>query len=164
MSPVQNKKIRKLLFDKKVMTIGCCNKGMPWSSPVYFVWYDNLFAFFSNPDSRHIRYSADQTASASIFNDGEKISDIYGLQMSGRISKISSTALKLCGIKKYIQKFSFIQKEFGNRILTDSKFLLEKFNAGFYGFFPERVLFSDNLTAAEKQVPVDLDLLKTSDH
>lgn len=155
------KKIGHLITQTRVMTIAVSMDNIPWSAPVYFVFQDNVFLFFSNKTSKHIEYADRQNIiAASLFNDADLMEDIYGLQMSGRIIKISDMAMHLKVIKKYVNKFDFLVQAFGSQIIDNPKFFLEKFKSNLYGFFPENIYLSDNSKQQDKRVLIDLDQVK----
>ena len=68
------------------MTIGCCDKGKPWTAPVYYVRTQLELIFFSAPNSRHSRvFAENSSASAAIHDKYERWQDIKGLQMEGNV-------------------------------------------------------------------------------
>ena len=140
-----SEKIRVLIQDTRVMTLAVSKKDVPWSSPVYFVFYDNRFYFFSNDASAHIQHAGDKkTVSVSIFQDSDNMDMIFGLQMSGKVEKVSGTGLYLNVVKKYVKKFDFLYKIFGPEVIRNRHFFLEKFTSSLYCFYPERIFMSDN--------------------
>ena len=101
-------KIRNLIYKTRVMTFAVSDNNIPWSSPVYFVFHNNKFYFFSNKNSRHIQYAKDKkTISASIFHDSDQLDLIYGVQMSGNLENVSRLDLYFLIVKKYVNKFKF---------------------------------------------------------
>lgn len=139
------------------MTLAVSDKDIPWSSPVYFVFHDNQFYFFSNENSRHILYAKDQKiVSASIFHDAGQMDQIFGFQMSGRLESVSKTALYLTVVKKYVAKFSFLEQGFGPKIIENKDFFLEKFKSRLYCFCPEQIFLSDNSRTTQKRFKIDL--------
>ncbi|MBC2704135.1 pyridoxamine 5'-phosphate oxidase family protein [Desulfobacula sp.] len=138
-------KARRLINETRVMTLAVSDNDIPWSSPVYFVFHDNAFCFFSNENSRHIQYAKDRKIiSASIFHDSDQMDQIFGFQMSGKLEKISRRALYLTVVKKYITKFSFLEQIFGPQIIENKHFFLEKFKSHLYCFHPDKIFLSDN--------------------
>ena len=140
-----SEKIRVVIQETRVMTLAVSKKDVPWSSPVYFVFYDNRFYFFSNDASAHIQHAGDKkTVSVSIFQDADNMDMIFGLQMSGKVEKVSGTGLYLNVVKKYVKKFDFLHKIFGPEVIRNRNFFLEKFTSSLYCFYPERIFMSDN--------------------
>jgi len=138
-------KARRLINETRVLTLAVSDNDIPWSSPVYFVFHDNTFYFFSNENSRHIEYAKDRKIiSASIFHDSDQMDQIFGFQMSGKLGKISRRALYFTIVKKYITKFSFLEQIFGPQIIENKHFFLEKFKSHLYCFHPDKIFLSDN--------------------
>lgn len=153
---IQNKTNR-LINETRVMTLAVSHKDIPWSSPVYFVFHDNGFYFFSNETSRHIQYAKDQkNISASIFQDADQMDRIFGFQMSGTLEKVSKMTIYLAIVKKYVAKFDFLEKVFGPRIIKNNRFFLEKFKSHLYCFHPDKIFLSDNSKATDKRSEINL--------
>ena len=157
MEPRQLEKARRLINETRVMTLSVCRDDIPWSSPVYFVFHDFGFYFFSNENSKHIKDAEDQkSASASIFQDSDQMEEIFGFQMAGRIEAISKMDKHLRIVKKYISKFSFLKQIFGSQMIENRQFFLEKFKSRLYCFYPDRVYLSDNSATSGKRSEIDL--------
>lgn len=139
------------------MTLGVSDHDIPWSSPVYFVFHDQGFYFFSNENSRHIQAAQDsKPVSASLFHDADRMDQIFGFQMSGRIQAVTKMALYLLIVKKYVKKFSFLEQIFGAQILENRGFFLEKFKSRLYCFYPDQVFLSDNSRPTDKRSIIEL--------
>ncbi|MCD4720351.1 MAG: pyridoxamine 5'-phosphate oxidase family protein [Desulfobacula sp.] len=150
-------KARRLINETRVMTLAVSDKDIPWSSPVYFVFHDNRFYFFSNENSRHIKYAKDQKIiSASIFHDSDRIDRIFGFQMSGMLEKVSKKTLYFLIVKKYVTKFIFLKQIFGPQIIENKRFFLEKFKSHLYCFHPDKIFLSDNSKTTDKRSIIDL--------
>lgn len=157
MADGNTEKIKHLVHEKRVMTIAVISHNIPWSSPVYFVFHDNAFYFFSNENSRHIINAMGETiTAASIFHDSDTIDDIFGFQMKGKIEKITNLPLNIRIIRKYIEKFSFLKKIFGTQIIENKNFFLEKFKSHLFCFSPLEVYLSDNSQKDNKRKTIDL--------
>ena len=151
-------KIICLINDTRVITLAVSDKGLPWSSPVYFVYHDRRFYFFSNENSRHILdATASQGVSASIFHDSDRLDQIFGFQMSGVLEQVSRMALYLTIVKKYLAKFSFIEQAFGSQAMENRQFFMEKFHSRLYCFCPDQVFLSDNSRPADRRIKIDID-------
>ncbi len=146
-----------LIHETRVMTLAVSDNNIPWSSPVYFVFHDKGFYFFSNENSRHIQAAQDsKPVSVSLFHDADRIDRIFGFQMSGGIQAVTKTALSLLIVKKYVKKFSFLEQIFGAQILENRGFFLEKFKSRLYGFYPDQIFLSDNSRTTDKRSTIDL--------
>ncbi len=147
-------KAKHLINKTRVMTLAVSNKDIPWSSPVYFVFHNNTFCFFSNENSRHIKYAqGKKNISASIFQDSDNMEQIFGFQMSGKLEQILKPNLYLNIVKKYVAKFNFLKQIFGSQIVDNRQFFLEKFKSHLYGFYPDQILLSDNSNTSDKNLP-----------
>ena len=146
-----------LINETRVMNLAVSNNDIPWSSPVYFVFHDYDFYFFSNENSKHIRYAQDQKIiSASIFKDSDQMDLIFGFQMSGTLKKVSKATLYLAVVKKYVTKFSFLKQAFNSQPLENKNFFLEKFKSHLYCFHPDEIYLSDNSKTTGKRSDIDL--------
>jgi uncharacterized protein len=151
------KRIKRLIDEARVMTIAVSDNDIPWSSPVYFVFHDNRFYFFSNENARHIKYAKDRKiVSASIFQDSDQMDLIFGFQMSGSLEKVSKRTLYLLIVKKYVAKFNFLKQVFGSQIIENKRFFLEKFKSHLYCFYPDIIFLSDNSKTTEKRSKINL--------
>jgi uncharacterized protein YhbP (UPF0306 family) len=160
MEPQQKEKAKRLIHETRVMTLSVCRDDIPWSAPVYFVFHDFGFYFFSNENSRHVKDAEGmRPVSASIFQDSDQMEEIFGFQMAGRIEAISKMDAQLRIIKKYVSKFNFLQQIFGSQILENKRFFLEKFKSRLYCFYPDRVYLSDNSATSGKRSEIDLTTL-----
>ena len=150
-------KAKHLINKTRVMTIAVSNRDIPWSSPVYFVFYDNTFCFFSNENSRHIQYAQGKNnISASIFQDSDNMEQIFGFQMSGKLERVVKPGLYLKIVKKYVTKFSFLKQVFGSQIIDNRQFFLEKFKSHLYCFYPDEIFLSDNSNTGDKRSKINL--------
>jgi len=150
-------KAKHLINETRVMTLAVSDKDIPWSAPVYFVFHDNRFYFFSNKKSRHIEYAKNQKIiSASIFQDSDHMDQIFGFQMSGILEKVSKKTFYLTIVRKYVTKFSFLKQIFGPQIIENKDFFLEKFKSQLYCFVPDKVFLSDNSSTTDKRSKIDL--------
>ncbi len=140
-----------------MITLAVSKGGIPWKSPVYFVYWDHRFYFFSNKNSKHILQGLDKNqVAASIFNDSDQIDQIFGLQMGGVIELVSRPDHYLTVVKKYTHKFDFLKQAFGSQIIENRDFFLEKFKSHLYKFNPENIFLSDNSNSTDKRKPIDL--------
>jgi uncharacterized protein YhbP (UPF0306 family) len=130
---------RRLIDTSKVMSIAVGSNETAWSAPVYYLFDDKKFYFFSNPESRHIKLSKNSLAAASIFRDDADMKKLAGIQMSGTIFKFPLNARSVRVAKKYCAHF----KISGNTMdILD--FFASKFHASLYCFEPETIYFMDN--------------------
>ncbi len=132
---------RKLIREKRVMTLATTSTTGIWTAPVYYCFHGSRFYFFSNSMARHITKSrgSDGSAAASIFSDSISHEKIKGIQMAGKIIKINSKteAVKTAGayLKKFFSDFT------GHDGLT---YIKKQFNADLYAFVSHESLYMDN--------------------
>ena len=155
-------KARHLIYETRVMTIAVC-QNIPWSAPVYFVFNDHDFYFFSNENSKHIHAAENQNkVAASIFHDSDLIENIFGFQMSGTISEITEKKQYLKIVKVYVDKFNFLKNIFGPQIIENPQFFLERFKSRLYCFQPEKIYLSDNSRPNARRSEIKLkDIIQT---
>ena len=135
-----------LISSSHIMTIGTCGSAGAWTAPVYYVFENPRFYFFSSPSSRHIKEALlNQQAAAAIHNNPTGWQDIKGVQMEGRICKEASLAEGAVAFKKYWEKFSFLPQLFGfNYSLAGFQEFEAKFSLKWYYFVPDQLFFLDN--------------------
>ncbi|MCK5311716.1 MAG: hypothetical protein KAJ62_06380 [Desulfobacteraceae bacterium] len=128
----------------RVLTLATYLKQETWAAPVYYVFSNRNFYFFSNPDSRHIKealYSqgSENKVAASVFSDDTDFKNIKGLQMQGKIVKVENKKDAVLRAMEYINKYKINYKK--EDIL---EFFRKKYKARLYQFFPETVYYMDN--------------------
>ncbi len=129
-----------------ILTIASFDTNTPWSSPVYYQFYDGEFYFFSKKQSRHIEDSLKTgNAAASLHADSTGWSEIRGVQMSGHIQKAGINTSSGRAFNAYIKTFNFIS-EIKNAATSvkDIASVENAFKVTFYKFVPESVYYIDN--------------------
>lgn len=148
--------VGELIRSRRTMVLATCAHGAPWAAPVYYVYSDPGFYFFSSPVSRHIEQSLSTgTASAAVFADSDRWEQIQGLQMEGTITKVGSRAERLKIAARFLIKFplarSFI--EAGGPRIENAPYVGDRVQL--YVFIPESAYYLDNRTGFGKRMPVD---------
>ncbi len=134
-----------LIHGESTLTLATCDAQEPWSAPVYYVFLDERFYFFSSPQSRHIRQVADHgQAAGSIFQRADSWQTIRGLQMRGLVERVNSAALSIRPIAAYLKRYSFTRDFFPNTSSPDLHDFASKFKARLYFFAPTSVYYCDN--------------------
>jgi len=136
---------RDLINRESTMTLATANENAAWAAPVYYVFQQSAFYFFSGPNSRHIKESKESgQASGAISASVSTWREIRGIQMSGQVQEVTSGLAALHPIASYLKKYPFV-KEF---LAFDQSFDLEafskRFKVGFYRFTPDLVYYLDN--------------------
>lgn len=129
------------------MTIGTSDNLQAWTAPVYYIYIDNYFYFFSKKSSRHIRESQkNANASASIHANPQEWQDIKGIQMEGAISETDSKGGQdLAAFKQYVTRFPFV-KELANIPFPSWSldYFSDQLKVRWYKFVPEKIVYLDN--------------------
>ena len=146
-----------LIHASSTLTLATTDGLSAWSAPVYYVFINGEFFFFSKPDSRHIR-EALQTGSAggSIHANVDTWRDIRGVQMSGSISEAQIGMSSITAMKAYLKKFPFTREFFQKDQTIDLKEFYLRFKVHFYFFKPSLVYYQDNRIKFGFRTEVDL--------
>ena len=137
--------VQELIDGQITLTLATTGKSGPWSAPVYYVFFNRRFFFFSSPQSRHIRQSVEHgTTAASIFHQADSWQDIRGIQMRGVIERIVAIQLSMKVIAAYLKRFAFTREFFGGRASPDLSDFYSHFKARLYAFIPTTIYYTDN--------------------
>ena len=127
----------------RVITLATYLKQEIWTAPVYYVFSNKKFYFFSNPDSRHIKEGllkvSENQVSASVFSDDTDFKNIKGLQMQGKIVKVENKKDAVLRAMEYIKKFKI---NYNKEDIIG--FFQKEYRARLYEFIPEIVYYLDN--------------------
>ena len=128
-----------------IMTIGTSNHTGVWTAPVYYVYHDTEFYFFSKPSSKHIKDAqAFARAAASIHHDPKDWNHIKGIQMEGTVLAAGWNKQSVEAFRLYGKKFPFT-KEFMSKPFSGSLDQFQKqFKVRWYRFIPKKVVYLDN--------------------
>lgn len=135
-----------LINAQSTMALATAKSGHTWVAPVYYVFYNSKFYFFSSPDSRHITEALDseQTqASSAIYPDSNTWQEIKGIQMSGYIRSAGKGLRAIQAVRAYISKFPFT-KEFFKTEALDLESFRKRFRVSLYCFEPTLIFYLDN--------------------
>lgn len=133
-----------LIHDSRVMTLSTGTHPLEgqssvWAAPVYYLFRNKFFYFFSNPKARHIKEGKNRPAAASIFKDASEFSGLKGIQMSGWIDYCAKGSQSLAVALDYAVRFG-IRPDPGNILL----FFKTRFNARLYRFNAQETYYMDN--------------------
>jgi hypothetical protein len=123
------------------MTLSTKGSQGCWAAPVYYLYKNDGFYFFSSPGSRHIRDGEvlESGCAASLFHDSDDIKELRGLQMQGHIEPVSMNVKALAAARAYVKKFNIrINAENALAVLT------KQYRASLYRFVPKEVYYMDN--------------------
>jgi uncharacterized protein YhbP (UPF0306 family) len=145
----ESKQLREtaLALIKQVSTISLATAKdeRAWVAPVYYVYSEGAFYFFSDPETRHIREALDsRQASAAIYSNTDTWRGIQGIQMSGRIQSVGIGSEAIQALRAYIAKFPFTREFFesGQDLTLDN--FRKRFRVRFYRFDPDLIYYLDN--------------------
>jgi uncharacterized protein YhbP (UPF0306 family) len=145
-----------LIQDQSTLTLATADASGPWSAPVYFVFFDDRFYFFSSPQSRHIQQAElSGQAAASLFADMDSWQAIRGLQMEGAIERVRSISISLSVIAVYLARFPFTCDFFPGNPTPDLEAFFTCFKARLYEFSPKQVFYIDNRNGLGKRRLID---------
>lgn len=134
-----------LIHKQSTMTLATAQDNATWAAPVYYVFHDGVFYFFSKPESRHIlQASTNDAVSAAIHPYADTWQGIQGIQMSGNIRNVRPGIADIAPIKAYLKKFPFTKELFEPGQALDLAGFIERFKVKFYRFEPDKVFYLDN--------------------
>lgn len=135
----------RLIEEQHTMTLATAGEQGPWAAPVYYIFLEPAFYFFSSPSSRHIEECLEsRRASAAIFAQVFSWQDIRGLQMSGAVKAVSPGPGALRAIGAYLGKFPFTKDFFNPSEPVDLTAFSSRFRVRLYRFEPDLVYYLDN--------------------
>ena len=140
-----NKLALKLINQQSTMTLATARDNNAWAAPVYYVFYNSAFFFFSDPASRHIleAMESDQV-SAAIYPYADTWQGIKGIQMSGRIRQLGPGVSAVQAIRAYTKKFAFTRDFFETGQALNLESFIKRFKVRFYMLEPRIVYYLDN--------------------
>lgn len=145
------KRFEELITQARVMTLATTGDNGPWAAPVYYLYRDKQFYFFSSPDSQHIQDGLDRRCAAAVFSTHASVEKLEGLQMSGTVlhQKTGIRAAAVAGA--YARRFGIPFS--GSDPL---KFFQNTFHACLYVFAPDLIYYMDNRQGFGCREKVDL--------
>jgi len=132
-------RVLELIEDVWTMTLATFGEHGPWSAPVYYLFRDQRFYFFSSPSSRHIQDGLDRPGAASVFRVHERADRLEGLQMNGTIQRQTPGIRSATAAAAYARRFGITVS--GPDCLN---FFQTAFHARMYAFLPGQVYHMDN--------------------
>ena len=128
--------------------------NQPWAAPVYYLYFSRNFYFFSSPRSLHSQHirSCD-IAAATIHADGDRLEQLEGIQMSGRVRQIDKPFEKLSVTARYLIKFP-VARPLLSGMKTAAPDLRTKVNL--YAFIPDRLYYMNHQMGFGSRTAVDL--------
>ncbi len=139
-----------LILETKVMTISTGKTG-PWAAPVYYLYTNDCFNFFSNPNARHIKEGVGQVCAVAVFKDTSDTTRLQGIQVSGRIGQCPWDAATAKTALAYARLYGIKPKS--EKIL---EFFKQRFHARMYRFIPDDIYYMDNRRGLGTRTKIEL--------
>jgi uncharacterized protein YhbP (UPF0306 family) len=134
-----------LIESECTLTLSTAGADGPWSAPVYYVFSNSIFYFFSSPSSRHIQHALNSGhAAASLYHQSDAWQTIRGLQMTGTIEQVRSIGTAAKVIPFYLKRYPFTLNFFPEGSAPDLGAFSKRFKAKLYAFTPSVVYYTDN--------------------
>ena len=134
-----------LIQAENTMTLATAQAQVAWAAPVYYVFSNSFFYFFSDPTCRHIVESlASGQAASAIYASGSSWQEIRGIQMSGSVKAISVGFEAIEVVRAYLKKFFFTREFFSSHEDLDLSSFTKRFRVKLYRFAPDLVYYMDN--------------------
>jgi uncharacterized protein YhbP (UPF0306 family) len=145
----------RLIESQRTLILGTADPD-PWCAPVYYVYRDQAFYFFSSGKSRHISAAlACNCCAASIFRDSDDWREIEGLQMDGKLVRIQLGTKAVGVFHAYLNKFPAVKESFLDLTL-DLTLFTQHFRTQLYAFVPEHVFYLNNQAGIDKRREIQL--------
>ena len=143
-----------LIRRQRTLVLATSKGGHPWSAPVYYIYFAPGFYFFSSPRSLHVEQMLDSDlTAASIHADGERLDDLEGIQMSGRIEHITKSLLKLSVASRYLIKFP-LAKPLLSGMRTAARDLRNRVEL--YAFIPDVLYYMNHQMGFGRRTAIEL--------
>ena len=141
----------RLIETQRTLVLGTADPE-PWCAPVYYVYLQPSFFFFSKAESRHVSGALESDrCAASIFRDGDDWREIEGLQMDGRLKRIRVGGNAVAVFRAYLNKFPDVQTS-----CLDLTRFMQHFRTQLFAFTPERLFYLNNQAGLDKRRPIQL--------
>ena len=142
---VQFADVEECIHSCHIMTLATSDSKSVWTAPVYYIYLESIFYFFSKATSRHILNArVSGTAAASIHNNPQGWADIKGVQMEGVVAEAEGGEKSAQAFRTYMQRFSFVKEILSASFSGSLKSFTEQFQVRWYMFVPEKMVYLDN--------------------
>jgi len=127
------------------MTLACCTEERPWAADVFYVRQGFDLIFFSSPSSRHsLVFSVNPFAAATIHGDYRGWKEIKGLQMEGRVERITGAAASAHALTSYLKRYPFVREFFSDPTTVPRQIARKVAEVDLFAFRPFHILYVDN--------------------
>ena len=150
------------LATHNVMTIASCYRNVPWAAAVFYASAGFVLYFLSHPKSRHgANIIQNSHVGAAIHEDYRDWRQIRGIQLEGRVERLTSIKQQAAFWKTYEKKFPFVKQFFRAGRLRD-KLSAKVIGIRLYRLVPSQVYFIDNSKGFGHREMLDLDSSNTN--
>ncbi len=145
----------RLIRSQRTLVLATANP-QPWVAPVYYLYQNRQFYFFSKAASRHVSeaLAANQCA-AAVFRESSDWREIEGLQMEGQLQRIDLGREAATVLRGYVAKFPTVKEFFVDAVL-DVRHFAARLRTELCAFLPERVYYMHNQVALGQRTEVQL--------
>lgn len=139
------------------MTLATGHREGAWSAPVYYLFADRRFYFFSSPDSRHVKEGESRACGASIFRDDPCFQNLKGVQMAGTILSCNKGSQAVQAAWAFCRRHGLEMENPENPGSKDILNMVSRaFHARLYRFEPDLIFYMDNGKGFGNRIRVDL--------
>jgi len=137
--------VRQFMDCFTTMTLACSREGKPWAAAVYYARQGFDLIFFSSPRSIHSTvFSENPEAAAEIHGDYQRWQEIKGLQMEGRVERITAIPDLARAVALYLRRFPFVRDLLSDPGSFSYQAASQMARVALYRFRPHRILYLDN--------------------
>lgn len=145
-----------LIRSQSIVTLATSDRTGPWAAPVYYVFLDGSFYFFSSPSSRHIAQALETGQSAAaLFDASDSWQAIRGIQMAGHLKRVRQPAMVLKATAAYLKRYPFVRDFFPGNPSPDADAFFACFKARLFSFTPIEAYYTDNRFGFGNRQPID---------
>jgi len=127
------------------MTVACSGEDLPWAAAVYYARQGLDLVFFSSPSSRHASLlEHNPEAAATIHGDYRGWKEIKGLQLEGRVERITSTVARTRALSAYVRRHPFVSEFLSDPLSMGVAVARKVSRVELYVFQPRTIWYIDN--------------------
>lgn len=118
---------------------------IPWAAAVFYAREEFDLIFFSSPSSRHSAiFNSNPRAAAAIHGDYRQWREIRGLQMEGRVEKVTGIVHKAGCLATYLRRHPFVKEFLSDPAGIGPGVASKTANLALYLFRPESIRYVSN--------------------
>lgn len=137
--------VNEFMDSLNTMNLSCSVEDKPWAAAVYFARQGYDLVFFSSPSSRHsLCFEKNNRAAATIHGEYQSWKEIKGIQMEGRVERISGMAAIAGATATYLKRFPFVKDFFSDPSSIATGMSGKMADVALYVFRTESIYFMSN--------------------